>query len=55
MIGELIATPSPTNAASADTSPSTGSTTCLIGILNFLAKSQSRWSCAGTAMIAPVP
>ncbi len=30
-------------------------TTCTIGKLNTLAKSKSRSSCAGTAMIAPVP
>ena len=32
-----------------------GITTCSIGRLNFFANSQSRSSCAGTAMIAPVP
>ena len=32
-----------------------GITTGLIGNWNFFANSQSRSSCAGTAMIAPVP
>ena len=34
---------------------STGRTTVMTGILYLRAKSKSRWSCAGTPMIAPVP
>ena len=50
---ELIATPSPTYAS--PSKPSGGCTVRTIGSPNFSAKSQSRWSCPGTAMIAPVP
>ncbi|OQB93056.1 MAG: hypothetical protein BWX84_00691 [Verrucomicrobia bacterium ADurb.Bin118] len=32
-----------------------GCTTCTIGRLNLVANSKSRVSCAGTAMMAPVP
>ena len=39
--------------ASFSTSPPL--TTSMIGRLNFFANSQSRVSCAGTAMMAPVP
>ena len=39
--------------AAACTSPP--ATTSTMGRWNFLANSQSRSSCAGTAMIAPVP
>jgi hypothetical protein len=35
--------------------PSVGSTTHLIGSSKARAKAKSRVSCAGTAMIAPVP
>ena len=35
--------------------PSAGATTGRIGRSKAVAKSWSRWSCAGTAMIAPVP
>ena len=35
--------------------PSAGRTTTLIGRLYFRANSKSRWSCAGTAITAPVP
>ena len=42
--------------AAALSSKSSGDcTTCTIGSPYAVAKSQSRWSCAGTAMIAPVP
>ena len=36
-------------------SPASGCTTMGFGRLYFIANSKSRWSCAGTAMIAPVP
>ncbi len=35
--------------------PSVGSTMQRIGSSKARANSKSRWSCAGTAMIAPVP
>jgi hypothetical protein len=44
-----------TNASSAGASPPAGSTTRRISRSNLRANSKSRWSCAGTAMIAPVP
>jgi hypothetical protein len=45
-----------TNASPAGiSSPPGGATTCWIGSPNLVAKSKSRWSCAGTAMTAPVP
>ena len=53
---ELISLPSPGVAtplsAGSDWSVSTTTRT---GSPNLRAKSRSRWSCAGTAMIAPVP
>ena len=52
-LAELIAGPSPVNASPSQ--PSGGCTVRTIGRSNFVAKSQSRWSCPGTAMIAPVP
>ena len=49
---ELTATPSPLKAASVTSPPFT---TSRIGRPNFFANAQSRSSCPGTAMIAPVP
>ncbi len=49
----LIAGPSPVKAL--PSKPSSGCTVRTIGRPNFSANSQSRESCAGTAMIAPVP
>ena len=50
---ELTAGPSPVNASPSQ--PSGGCTVRTIGRSKASAKSQSRWSWAGTAMIAPVP
>ena len=50
--------PSPSNAAAivaGSSSPSGGFTTTAIGSPYFFANSKSRWSCAGTAITAPVP
>jgi hypothetical protein len=53
---ELMFTPSPVNAAfESIVEPSAGFITCTMGMPNFFANSKSRSSCAGTAMIAPVP
>ncbi len=52
-LAELIAGPSPVNASPSQ--PSVGCTVRTIGSPNAVAKSQSRWSWPGTAMIAPVP
>ncbi len=53
---ELMFTPSPVNAWFGSTAlPSAGAITWTIGMSNFFANSKSRSSCAGTAMIAPVP
>ena len=53
---ELTSVPSPCVATPVSTgSASPVSTTTCTGSPNFRAKSRSRWSCAGTAMIAPVP
>ena len=41
--------------SSSSAGPSAGSTTRRMGSSNAVAKSKSRWSWAGTAMIAPVP
>jgi hypothetical protein len=49
----LIAGPSPTYAWPSKSSG--GWTVRMIGRSNASAKSQSRWSWPGTAMIAPVP
>ena len=53
---ELTSVPSPGVASpvSAGSGPPV-STTTRTGSPNVRAKSRSRWSCAGTAMIAPVP
>ncbi len=51
---ELIAGPSPVNAVSRR-GPRSGCTVRMIGRSNAVAKSQSRSSWPGTAMIAPVP
>ena len=51
---ELIAGPSPVKALSSSWS-AVGCTVRMIGSPKALAKSQSRVSCPGTAMIAPVP
>ena len=51
---EFTEAPSPTNPCQS-VFASGGWTTCTIGSSNFLANSKSRSSCAGTAMIAPVP
>ena len=52
-LAELIASPWPTYALP---SKSSGARTVrMIGRSNRSAKSQSRWSWPGTAMIAPVP
>ena len=51
---ELIAGPSPVKAVSSSW-PSVGCTVRMIGRSNAVAKSQSRSSWPGTAMIAPVP
>ena len=51
---ELIAGPSPGYAVDASWSGG-GCTMRTIGSSKALAKAKSRWSCAGTAMIAPVP
>ena len=53
VVGGVDRDPSPVNASPSQASP--GSTVRTIGSPNTVAKSQSRWSCAGTAMIAPVP
>ena len=53
---ELISCPSP--GVATPVSAGSGwsvSTTTRTGSPNLRAKSRSRWSCAGTAMIAPVP
>ena len=50
---ELIAGPSPTNASPSN--PTGGATVRTTGSPYAAAKSQSRWSWPGTAMIAPVP
>ena len=50
----LIAGPSPVKAVDSSWSAG-GCTVRTIGRSNAVAKSQSRSSCAGTAMIAPVP
>jgi hypothetical protein len=50
---ELIAGPSPVYASPSQSSG--GWTVRTIGSPNAEAKSQSRWSWPGTAMIAPVP
>ncbi len=50
---ELIAGPSPVNAS--PSKPSDGCTVRMTGRSYAVAKSQSRWSWPGTAMIAPVP
>ena len=42
-------------AGSNESSSSEGRTTNRMGSSNFLANSKSRWSCAGTAITAPVP
>ena len=52
---EFIATPYSEYALEPSLSPSSGFTTGFIGRLNLLANSKSLWSCAGTAMIAPLP
>ena len=48
-----MAGPAPTYASPSKSA--LGSTVRTIGSPNFVAKSQSRWSWPGTAMIAPVP
>ena len=53
-LAELIATPSPVNAWSSGW-PGVGCTVRTTGRSNFAANSQSRTSCPGTAMMAPVP
>ncbi len=50
---ELMAGPSPVNAS--PSKPSVGRTVRMMFRSNTFAKSQSRWSWPGTAMIAPVP
>ena len=52
-LAELIAGPWPVKASPSQ--PSGGWTVRTIGRSYSFAKSQSRWSCPGTAMIAPVP
>jgi hypothetical protein len=53
---ELIAMPSTVKTPSVSTTPSArGRTTCRLGRANFAANAASRASCAGTAMMAPVP
>ena len=55
-LAELIAGPAPVKASPPDSSkPSVGCTVRTTGRSNVAANSQSRWSCPGTAMIAPVP
>ncbi|CAB5008817.1 unannotated protein [freshwater metagenome] len=65
-LADAIATPTPVNAsiqfdASLEVTPfslshfSSGSTTGVIARSNSRANAKSRSSCAGTAMIAPVP
>ena len=49
-------TPSPVYASvRAPCGPDFGAITSMIGISNCVAKAKSRSSCAGTAMMAPVP
>jgi hypothetical protein len=56
MKSEFTLIPSPAKAEPGSSTPaSAGRTTCRVGSPNVAANSQSRWSCAGTAMIAPVP
>ncbi len=53
---ELISSPSP--GVATPVSAGSGASVCTTkrtGSPNARAKSRSRWSCAGTAMIAPVP
>jgi hypothetical protein len=50
---ELMAGPTPVNASPSKSG--VGSTVRMIGRPKAVAKSQSRWSWPGTAMIAPVP
>ena len=53
---ELTIVPGSTNAsASGSPSQSGGAITVWTGSPNFPANSKSRWSCAGTAITAPVP
>ena len=52
-LAEPTATPSPAQRGSE--TPSGGETTSTIGSSKAVAKAWSRASCAGTAMIAPVP
>ena len=52
-LAEFTAGPSPTYASPSQSSG--GWTVRMIGRSKTSAKSQSRWSCPGTAMIAPVP
>ena len=44
-----------TYAVPSATSPAAGATTCTTGSSKRCANAKSRSSCAGTAMIAPVP
>ena len=45
----------PSSVTVGSRSPPSAATTCRIGSLNCVANSKSRLSCAGTAMMAPVP
>ena len=54
---DAMTIPGSTNAPAemSTASPSDGRITCTMGRPNRVANSWSRWSWAGTAMIAPVP